>query len=156
MGDGELLDPLCRDGVVHAVTGDDDELVLGDQHPGHGLQRGAGEVAAQVVVSREGQRLGQMGCGRTSQFFSFEPTGIVPDIICLSKAISGSGMPMALTLLRPQYDRATFSDWKTASKASVYLVSRSRSMNRRDSILCAEVSGEVARAAPPTARPDGR
>ncbi|MGW6714435.1 aminotransferase class III-fold pyridoxal phosphate-dependent enzyme [Streptomyces globisporus] len=28
----------------------------------------------------------------------------MPDTICLSKSISGSGMPMALTLLRPQYD----------------------------------------------------
>ncbi|MEU5137552.1 aspartate aminotransferase family protein [Streptomyces californicus] len=46
----------------------------------------------------------QMGCGRTGPFFSFEPAGIVPDIICLSKSISGYGMPMALTLLRPQYD----------------------------------------------------
>ncbi|BAC67955.1 hypothetical protein SAVERM_246 [Streptomyces avermitilis MA-4680 = NBRC 14893] len=37
-------------------------------------------------------------------FFSFEPAGIVPDIVCLSKSISGYGMPMALTLLRPEYD----------------------------------------------------
>ncbi|WP_369181855.1 diaminobutyrate--2-oxoglutarate transaminase [Streptomyces mutabilis] len=46
----------------------------------------------------------QMGCGRTGPFFSFEPAGIVPDIVCLSKSISGYGMPMALTLIRPEYD----------------------------------------------------
>ncbi|MFG3250282.1 aminotransferase class III-fold pyridoxal phosphate-dependent enzyme [Streptomyces sp. NPDC048187] len=46
----------------------------------------------------------QMGCGRTGSFFSFETAGIVPDIICLSKSISGYGMPMALTLMRPEYD----------------------------------------------------
>ncbi|WP_256107733.1 aspartate aminotransferase family protein [Streptomyces sp. ODS05-4] len=46
----------------------------------------------------------QMGCGRTGSFFSFEPAGIVPDVICLSKSISGYGMPMALTLMRPEYD----------------------------------------------------
>jgi diaminobutyrate-2-oxoglutarate transaminase len=46
----------------------------------------------------------QMGCGRTGPFFSFEPAGIVPDIICLSKSISGYGLPMALTLLRPEID----------------------------------------------------
>lgn len=45
-----------------------------------------------------------MGCGRTGPFFSFEPAGIVPDIVCLSKSISGYGMPMALTLMRPEYD----------------------------------------------------
>jgi diaminobutyrate-2-oxoglutarate transaminase len=46
----------------------------------------------------------QMGCGRTGPFFSFEGTGVVPDIVCLSKSISGSGQPLALTLMRPQYD----------------------------------------------------
>jgi diaminobutyrate-2-oxoglutarate transaminase len=46
----------------------------------------------------------QMGCGRTGPFFSFEIAGIVPDIVCLSKSLSGYGLPMALTLLRPELD----------------------------------------------------
>ncbi|WP_084595654.1 MULTISPECIES: diaminobutyrate--2-oxoglutarate transaminase [Microbacterium] len=46
----------------------------------------------------------QMGCGRTGDFFSFEEAGIVPDIVCLSKSISGYGIPMALTLIRPDLD----------------------------------------------------
>ncbi|WP_419469481.1 diaminobutyrate--2-oxoglutarate transaminase [Cellulosimicrobium cellulans] len=46
----------------------------------------------------------QMGCGRTGGFFSFEDAGIVPDIVCLSKSISGYGLPMALTLIRPELD----------------------------------------------------
>ncbi|MGY4923351.1 diaminobutyrate--2-oxoglutarate transaminase [Streptomyces sp. 900105755] len=46
----------------------------------------------------------QMGCGRTGPLFSFEPAGIVPDIVCLSKSISGYGTPMALTLMRPEHD----------------------------------------------------
>ena len=46
----------------------------------------------------------QAGCGRTGPFFSFEPAGLDPDIICLSKSISGSGLPMALTLLKPHLD----------------------------------------------------
>jgi diaminobutyrate-2-oxoglutarate transaminase len=46
----------------------------------------------------------QMGCGRTGPFFSFEEAGIVPDIVCLSKSISGYGLPMAITLLRPELD----------------------------------------------------
>src|SRR5690606_37906117 len=46
----------------------------------------------------------QMGCGRTGGFFSFEEAGIVPDIITLSKSISGYGMPLALTLVRPELD----------------------------------------------------
>ncbi len=46
----------------------------------------------------------QVGCGRTGTFFSFEPAGVVPDIVCLSKSISGFGLPMALVLLRPELD----------------------------------------------------
>lgn len=46
----------------------------------------------------------QAGCGRTGTFFSFEEAGIVPDIVCLSKSISGYGLPLALTLFRPELD----------------------------------------------------
>lgn len=46
----------------------------------------------------------QMGCGRTGPFFSFEAASITPDIVCLSKSISGYGLPMALTLFRPELD----------------------------------------------------
>ncbi|HCS54616.1 diaminobutyrate--2-oxoglutarate transaminase [Rubinisphaera sp.] len=46
----------------------------------------------------------QVGCGRTGPFFSFEPFDIQPDIICLSKSISGYGLPMALTLMKPDLD----------------------------------------------------
>jgi diaminobutyrate-2-oxoglutarate transaminase len=46
----------------------------------------------------------QMGCGRTGPFFSFEQAGIVPDIVTLSKSISGYGLPMALTLFRRELD----------------------------------------------------
>ena len=46
----------------------------------------------------------QMGCGRTGGFFSFEEAGIVPDMVCISKSISGVGLPMALTLVRPELD----------------------------------------------------
>lgn len=46
----------------------------------------------------------QMGCGRTGAFFSFEEAGIVPDIVTLSKSISGYGLPLALTLFRRDLD----------------------------------------------------
>ncbi|MBQ3335435.1 MAG: diaminobutyrate--2-oxoglutarate transaminase [Eubacteriaceae bacterium] len=46
----------------------------------------------------------QVGCGRTGNFFSFERAGIVPDMVTLSKSISGSGLPMAMLLLKPEID----------------------------------------------------
>jgi len=46
----------------------------------------------------------QMGCGRTGAFFSFEEAGIVPDIVTVSKSISGYGLPMSLCLFTPELD----------------------------------------------------
>lgn len=46
----------------------------------------------------------QVGCGRTGPFFSFEEAGLDPDILCLSKSLSGYGLPMAITLVKPEYD----------------------------------------------------
>jgi len=46
----------------------------------------------------------QAGCGRTGTFFSFERSGIRPDVVCLSKSLSGLGLPMALVLLREDLD----------------------------------------------------
>ncbi len=46
----------------------------------------------------------QVGCGRTGPFFSWEGMGIDPDIVTLSKSLAGSGLPMALVLLKPEHD----------------------------------------------------
>src|SRR5690606_6109976 len=46
----------------------------------------------------------QAGCGRTGHFFSFEEAGIQPDIVTLSKSLSGFGLPFALTLFRKELD----------------------------------------------------
>lgn len=46
----------------------------------------------------------QVGCHRTGRFFSFESADIVPDVVVLSKAIGGYGLPMSLVLVRPELD----------------------------------------------------
>ena len=46
----------------------------------------------------------QTGNGRTGPYFSFEEAGISPDIITVSKSISGYGLPLALTLVKPEHD----------------------------------------------------
>lgn len=46
----------------------------------------------------------QSGIGRTGSFFAFEESGIVPDLVTVSKSISGSGLPMSLVLMRPEVD----------------------------------------------------
>ncbi|MFV0575954.1 MAG: diaminobutyrate--2-oxoglutarate transaminase [Vibrio sp.] len=47
----------------------------------------------------------QAGCGRTGTFFSFEPSGIKPDMVTLSKSIGGYGLPMAVMLMKPELDQ---------------------------------------------------
>jgi diaminobutyrate-2-oxoglutarate transaminase len=46
----------------------------------------------------------QAGCGRTGTFFSFEPAGIKPDIVTLSKSLSGYGLPFAITMISRTLD----------------------------------------------------
>jgi diaminobutyrate-2-oxoglutarate transaminase len=60
----------------------------------------AAEVGALLIVDDI-----QAGCGRTGPFFSFEGTGVVPDIVTLSKSLSGFGLPLAVVLLRPGVDQ---------------------------------------------------
>ncbi|NEC91063.1 diaminobutyrate--2-oxoglutarate transaminase [Streptomyces sp. SID12501] len=48
----------------------------------------------------------QAGCGRTGSFFSFEDTPeLRPDLVCLSKSLSGMGLPMAALLIRRELDQ---------------------------------------------------
>lgn len=47
----------------------------------------------------------QVGVGRTGSFFSFDDCGLDPDIVCLAKGIGGMGTPMALNLVKPEYDQ---------------------------------------------------
>ncbi len=47
----------------------------------------------------------QAGCGRTGPFFSFEDAGISPDIVTMSKSLSGYGLPFSLVLLKPELDQ---------------------------------------------------
>ncbi len=47
----------------------------------------------------------QSGCGRTGSFFSFEEAGIYPDIVTLSKSLSGYGIPFSLVLMKPHLDK---------------------------------------------------
>jgi diaminobutyrate-2-oxoglutarate transaminase len=47
----------------------------------------------------------QAGCGRTGTFFSFEQAGISPDIVTMSKSLSGYGLPFSVVLMKPELDQ---------------------------------------------------
>lgn len=57
----------------------------------------------------------QVGCGRTGTFFSFEEAGLEPDLVILSKSISGFGLPMSLLLIRPSLDQ-----WKAGEHTGTF------------------------------------
>lgn len=60
----------------------------------------AKEVGALLIIDDI-----QVGCGRTGSFFSFDDLGIDPDVVCLAKGIGGMGTPMALNLVKPEFDK---------------------------------------------------
>lgn len=47
----------------------------------------------------------QSGCGRSGSFFSFEELGVMPDLVCLSKSLSGFGLPMSVVLIKRDLDQ---------------------------------------------------
>lgn len=63
------------------------------------IQAIAKEVGAIFIVDDI-----QMGCGRTGEFFSFEFAGLSPDIIVLSKSLSGYGLPLSMLLIKETCD----------------------------------------------------
>ncbi len=57
----------------------------------------------------------QIGVGRSGDFFGFEEAGIVPDMVTLSKSISGYGFPLSLLLIDPKLDV-----WKPAMHTGTF------------------------------------
>jgi diaminobutyrate-2-oxoglutarate transaminase len=84
--------------IVECVQGEGGVNVARDAWL-RGLQRIARAHGVLLIIDDV-----QAGCGRCGSFFSFESSGITPDLVCLSKGLSGYGLPMALTLLRPDLD----------------------------------------------------
>ena len=46
-----------------------------------------------------------VGCGRTGTFFACEQAGVWPDLLCLSKGISGGFLPLSIVLSRDEIYR---------------------------------------------------
>lgn len=51
-----------------------------------------------------------VGCGRTGTFFACEQAGIWPDLLCLSKGISGGYLPLSIVLSREEIYTAFYDD----------------------------------------------
>jgi diaminobutyrate-2-oxoglutarate transaminase len=84
--------------IVETVQGEGGIHVAGDQWL-RDLERLCREFDILLIVDDI-----QMGNGRTGTFFSFERSGITPDMVTVSKSI-GSGLPLSLLLMRPELDQ---------------------------------------------------
>ncbi|MDR0703228.1 MAG: adenosylmethionine--8-amino-7-oxononanoate transaminase [Azoarcus sp.] len=51
-----------------------------------------------------------VGYGRTGTFFAHEQAGVRPDLLCLSKGISGGYLPLSVVLCRDEIFRAFYDD----------------------------------------------
>lgn len=86
------------------------------------------------------------GFGRTGKMFAFDHAGVSPDIMCISKGLTGGYMPMAITITTQQIYDAFYADY---SEGKAFMHSHTYSGNplgcacalavqnifRRDSIL---------------------
>ena len=51
------------------------------------------------------------GFGRTGRLFACERAGITPDIMCLSKGLTGGYLPMSITIVKEKIYEAFYADW---------------------------------------------
>ncbi len=59
-----------------------------------------------------------VGFGRTGSFFAYEQAGIIPDILCLSKGITGGYMPLSVVMCREKIYEAFYE--KSVEKAFLH------------------------------------
>jgi adenosylmethionine---8-amino-7-oxononanoate aminotransferase len=77
------------------------------------------------------------GWGRTGTLLACEQAGIVPDIICLSKGITGGSLPLAVTVATPPI----FEAHRSKNRADMFFHSSSYTANP---IACAAANANLA------------
>ena len=77
------------------------------------------------------------GWGRTGTLLACEQAGVVPDILCLSKGLTGGSVPLAVTLATPEI----FEAHRSTDKAKMFFHSSSYTANP---IACAAALANLA------------
>ena len=90
--------PLPAAVILEVVQGEGG-VVCADTAFLTGVRELTRELAIPLIVDEI-----QCGCGRTGSWFAFEPHAIVPDVVVLSKALGGGGMPASIILYDESLD----------------------------------------------------
>jgi len=98
----ERIDDRTAGVVLETIQGDAG-IRIPDETWMLALRRRCSEVGAKLVLDEI-----QCGMGRTGKPFAFEHFGLVPDYLCLGKALGG-GMPMG-ALVAPSHEMLLFAD----------------------------------------------
>ncbi|HEY0269960.1 MAG TPA: adenosylmethionine--8-amino-7-oxononanoate transaminase [Sphingomonas sp.] len=139
-GDGQAtldaLEAACRDKPAALIV---EPLVLG----AGGMLFYAASVLAEMraICARHGVLFiadeVMTGWGRTGTLLACEQAGIVPDLLCLSKGLTGGAIPLAVTMATAEI----FEAHRSADKARMFFHSSSYTANP---IACAAAVANLA------------
>ena len=137
--------PLPAAVILEVVQGEGGVIPAGTEFL-QGVRNVTRELGIPLIVDEI-----QCGCGRSGSWFAFEQHGIVPDVIVLSKALGGVGMPASVILYDESLDAwspgahtGTFRGFQPAFAAGVVALR----IIRRDEVLeNVRVLGALALAA---------
>ena len=140
VGDGsntlDALEAACREVPAAFIV---EPLVLG---AGGMLMYPPALLAAMAEVCRRHEVLliadeVMTGWGRTGTLLACEQAGVVPDILCIAKGLTGGSMPLAVTMAREEIFMA---HWST-DRAKMFFHSSSYTANP---IACAAAAANIA------------
>lgn len=140
VGDGantlDALEAACREAPAAFIV---EPLILG---AGGMLMYPPPLLAAMAEICRRNEVLFiadevMTGWGRTGTLLACEQAGVVPDILCLAKGITGGSMPLAVTMAREDIFMA---HWST-DRAKMFFHSSSYTANP---IACAAAAANIA------------
>jgi adenosylmethionine-8-amino-7-oxononanoate aminotransferase len=143
----DALEALCREGQTAALIVEPLLLGAGGMliYPPHVLAQMHAICAAHGVLFIADEVM--TGWGRTGTLLACEQAGVVPDILCLSKGLTGGALPLAVTMAsEPLFE----AHWST-DRARMFFHSSSYTANP---IACAAANAnlEIWREEPVMAR----
>jgi adenosylmethionine-8-amino-7-oxononanoate aminotransferase len=77
------------------------------------------------------------GWGRTGTLLACEQAGVVPDLLCLSKGLTGGALPLAVTMATPDI----FESHRSTDRARMFFHSSSYTANP---LACAAAAANLA------------